>query len=66
MDKKAEGKSAQSNETNELICEACALEGCDEGMHCFGEDAKGLCVEAIAQYNGLRKKELLAGRANKK
>ena len=66
MDKKAEVKNAQDDETNELICEACTLEGCDEGMHCFGVAPKGLCVEAIAQYNELRKKELLAGRANKK
>ena len=43
----------------ELACKACALEGCDGGMPCFGGDAKGLCVEAIARYNELREKELL-------
>ena len=58
MDKKAEGGNTQSNEMGGMVCKACALEGCNKSMHCFGGSAKGLCVEAIARYNGLRKKEL--------
>ena len=41
-----------------LVCKACALEGCNKEMHCFGGSVNGLCVEAIARYNELRKKEL--------
>ena len=44
---------------DELTCKACALEGCDAGMPCFGGDVGGLCNEAIARYNELRKKKLL-------
>ena len=46
------------DEMDELVCKACALEGCDKGMHCFG-DIKGLCIEAKARYNELKKEELL-------
>ena len=59
MDKKAEGENTQDNEMDELVCKACALEGCDKGMHCFGGSVNGLCVEAIARYNELKKKQLL-------
>ena len=58
MGKKAEGKNAQGNEMDELMWKVCALEGCDEGMPCFGGGGNGLCVEAIARYNELRKREL--------
>ena len=60
MDKeKAERGKAQSNGLDRLTCKACTLEGCDKGMPCFGGGNTGLCVEAITQYNELRKKELL-------
>jgi len=62
MDKKAEAKKEGSDnlsKTDELLCRACDLEGCDGGMPCYGVDAKKLCVAAKARYNELRKKELL-------
>ena len=55
---KRDRATAQSDEMDKLACVACTLEGCDENMHCFGGHS-GLCVEAIAQYNELRKKELM-------
>ena len=57
---KRERATAQSDRMDELVCKACALEGCDKGMPCFGGSNTGLCVEAIAMYNELREKELLS------
>ena len=54
---KRERATAQSDEMDKLACVACTLEGCDENMHCL--ENTGLCVEAIAQYNELRKKKLM-------
>ena len=61
MEKRA---TAQSGRMVELLCKACALEGCDKGMPCFGGGDTGLCIEAIAQLNELRRKELLAEEGN--
>lgn len=58
MDKKAEGGKAQGDGMDELVRKACALEGCNKGVPCFGGSVKGLCVEGIARYNELRKREL--------
>lgn len=42
-----------------LARRACVLEGCSaETSSCFGGEGVGLCVEAIAKYNELRKMEL--------
>ena len=49
---------------DEKIRKACLLEGCGEDMYCFGGDIKGLCIEAIAQYNELKRKELLEKMSN--
>ena len=48
-----------------LARKVCKLEGCYEGMPCFGGSGKGMCIEAIARYNELRKKELLEGAKQK-
>ena len=59
MGEKAGREKAQSDGLERLTCKACALEGCDKSMPCFGGGNTGLCVEAIARYNELREKELL-------
>jgi len=45
----------------ELMDRACLREGCDRGMPCFGgkDPERGICIEAIAAYNALRKRELI-------